>query len=82
MACKATPRLDMRKPKRMLLDRPNAAEWQGWTELVQRSLNELADPPEQGVPAEEEVQSWLLIERALQLSSKALEAMQPQAAMR
>lgn len=72
----------MRNPKHMFLDCPNAAEWEGWTQLVQRNLNELAAPHEQEVPDEEEVQGWLLIERALQLSSKALEAMQPLAAMR
>jgi hypothetical protein len=70
----------MRTSKRTPLDLPNAAEWQCWTESVQRNLSELTSPPEQGMP-DEEVQGWLLVERALQLSSMALEAMQSQPAM-
>jgi hypothetical protein len=70
----------MRASKRTLLDLPNAAEWQCWTESIQRNLGELTRPPEQGMP-DEEVQGWLLVERALQLSSMALEAMQSQPAM-
>jgi hypothetical protein len=70
----------MRTPKRSLQNLPNAAEWQCWTESIQRNLGELTRPPEQGMP-DEEVQGWLLVERALQLSSMALEAMQSQPAM-
>lgn len=69
----------MRTPKQSLLDLQNTSERQCWTEFVQRNLSGLTRPPEQGMP-DEEVQGWLLVERALQLSSMALEAMQPRPA--
>jgi hypothetical protein len=72
----------MRKLKRAPLHRPNAVEWHSWAELVQRNLNELDRPRGAGTVDDVEAQGWLLIERALRSSSKALEELQPQLAMR
>ncbi len=72
----------MRKLKRAPLHRPNAVEWHAWAELVQRNLSELDRPKGAGTVDDVEAQSWLLIERALKSSSKALEELQPQVAMR
>jgi hypothetical protein len=72
----------MRNLKRAPLQRPSVAEWRSWAELVQRNLNELDRSTGAGPLGDEEAQSWILVERALRLSSKALEAIQPRAAMR
>jgi hypothetical protein len=72
----------MRNLKREPLHRPNAVEWHSWAELVQRNLSELDRPKGAGILDDAEAQSWLLIERALKSSFKALEEIQPRVAMR
>jgi hypothetical protein len=74
----------MKNPERTQSTRKGTAAWQGWSELVQRNLNELARESRSDHEAfgAEEAQGRMVIERALLLSSQALKAIHLRAAMR